>query len=275
MPRPAYCSLFYDMKEMVSNQSSILTRSLAMCLSILLCAQATFANSLCKSIWKERDFELTQVASNIRSFNLNTVPPLIFARILRGNIDAHFQKLSTDAGRDIVMLMDAQGILETFGRSGGTPPLEKIGYTRDYIKELVASGTKFKLILIKGNSGIRPATWKNLGSYLKQVYGSGHIVNQLFAKHYSELQAKSFSELSEYYGPTINKATNSKTLTAGSSLWEFRSFLYNELRLTELYTGNGFTQTPDGQRGLAEYFIVNSEINEEKIGPHEIVDINP
>lgn len=246
-----------------------------MCLSIFLCAQVAFANSLCKTIWNERDLELTQVATNIRSSSLNTVPPSVFARILRGSTDAHFQKLSTDSGRDIVMLMDAQGILETFGRSGSTPPLEKIGYTRDYIKELVSNGTKFKLILIKGNSGIRPATWRNLGSYLKQVYGGGHTVNQLFSKYYSELQARSFTELAEYYGPAINKTVNSKTLTAGSSLWEFRSFLYNELRLTELYTGNGFTQTPDGQRGLAEYFIVNSEISEDKIGPHEIVNINP
>jgi hypothetical protein len=62
------------------------------------------------------------------------------------------------------------------------------------------------------------------------------------------------------------------TLKEHSSLWEFRSFLYNELRLTELYTGTGYTQTPDGAVGVAEYFIVNQPL--ENLGALQVIDLN-
>lgn len=50
-----------------------------------------------------------------------------------------------------------------------------------------------------------------------------------------------------------------------------RSFLYFTLHLRELFSGDGYTYTSSGKRGLMEYFAPNKPINQ--LGECVIIDI--
>jgi hypothetical protein len=196
----------------------------------------------------------------------------LYARILRGKVEADFSTLSTDTNRNIVMLMDNKGLMNLLGQSSSLSPLERIGYPRDYIRELQEAGTRFKLVLIEPRSKPLLATWDNLGVSLKEAYGSSHIVSRLFEKHREELKKNSYLQLLENSkDKEILKNLSSDQLRENSEIWEFRSFLFNELRLNELYTGDGYTKTPEGERGVAEYFVANQEIS--SIGDHGFFDL--
>ncbi len=236
---------------------------------------ACLANNFCSELFRPADHDLARVANEIQSGRSVRVGKNVYARILRGSSNSDFTSLSHDPGREIVMLMDSQGIASTFGLTGNISPLEKIGYTREYIRELTLKGVKFKLLLMKGSTDIQSATWDNLRFYLEKVYGSEHMTVQLFHRFLPTLKKYSFQQLQQQFRLGIDGHANSRSLTTNSDLWEFRSFLYNELRLTELYTGNGFTETPDGTPGLAEYFVINKPIRSDAIGSYEIIELKP
>ncbi len=219
------------------------------------------------------DQEILQAALSLRQGKVNLINENIYGRILRGANDSDFTTLTSDKGRNIVMLMDSNGLSATFNNDSQIPPLERIGYTRQYIQDLKSKGVKFKLVLLKGSDKVLPATWENLGHYLNVVYGPNHNVSQLFSKYFAQLKSRSFEELKSKFKQDVQVNVTSQNLGKRATLWRFRSFLYDELRLTELYAGDGFTRTPDGERGLAEYFVVNQKI--ESLGAHELIDLNP
>ena len=54
--------------------------------------------------------------------------------------------------------------------------------------------------------------------------------------------------------------TVEKLERSSGSLKDVRKFLKDVLNLNELYTGDGFTYSEDGEKGLAEYFAINQPI---------------
>ena len=58
--------------------------------------------------------------------------------------------------------------------------------------------------------------------------------------------------------------TEGRLLDTDGSPANVRRFLYHTLRLSELYTGDGFTRTFDNRRGVAEYIMLNRRLNELK-----------
>lgn len=232
--------------------------------------RAEAGKNVCEKLFS-RSEELVLISKAIQTKNSIAAGPGVFARILRGKRSSHFKRLSVDRGREIVMLMDHQGINMMFNSHDPLSPLERIGYRLDYIESLKQSGTKFKMILLKSHDEILPATWVNLGLYLKRVYGNDSVVAKLYNQHLADLRAYEFEYLRMKFGE-IDRNIFLAQLQKNSTLWEFRSFLYNELRLTELYHGEGYTITPNGQRGVAEYFILNQKIDE--IDESELIDLN-
>ena len=62
-------------------------------------------------------------------------------------------------------------------------------------------------------------------------------------------------ENQEYY-------VTANDINDNSSIWEIRAFLYNQLYLNELFSGDGYTHEEDGSKGLPEYFMLNQRVDE-------------
>lgn len=254
-------------------QKFILRLKMFFAFTILIFGIAVSASNKCNNVFILKDMNLSEVGYNIAHGHKFVSDSDIFGRILRGKNDLDFTKLSNDKGRHIVLLMDSTGLESTFSNTNTTPPLERIGYTREYIKQLKQSGTKFKLALIKQKSAVLPATWDNLLPFLEKTYGENHVVVILHKFYLNSLKKFSFSEILKDSMHGIDPGVTSTSLSIRSTLLEYRSFLYNELRLTELFTGLGFTITPDGYKGLAEYFTLNQEFSSLDPDSVEIVDL--
>lgn len=124
------------------------------------------------------------------------------------------------------MVMDAQGISELFSTDNPLPPLERIGYGRQYINELAAAGIKFNFVIFKASDGVLPATWKNLGKFISKNYGSNHTVTKLYKKYIYQLSSFNFEELKfrSQKKRGFNRNVTSKNIQPNASLWTFRSW---------------------------------------------------
>ncbi|MDC0980290.1 hypothetical protein OAQ84_01000 [Bdellovibrionales bacterium] len=192
----------------------------------------------------------------------------VFGRIIRGKSDADFITLSDDPNRKIVMVMDTEG-LESISDSNNGSILEQVGYTRDYISELRSQGTIFKLMVFEKQEDVIVADWSGLRKILSDIYSEDLV--KIFDKFRQKLENLSFEEIEDQgtmefksvynAGPSSPLYVNSENINSDSSLWQFRAFLYMELRLTELFAGNGFTKTEEAGQGLREYFVINRPIN--------------
>lgn len=213
---------------------------------------------------------LQRVALQIENGNLDQVPPGVFGRILRGRTQKDFQSFSPDKGRRIVMLMDHEGIKEIFHRSNTRSPLDLIGYPRHLVQSLTAEGTLFRLVLVYKPHGARIASWSNLHRILQDAYGVQSLPARLFEIHRMSLKSLSFDQIFQNGSIPVR---SSNDLSESSDLQEFRAFLYHELKLNELYTGQGWTLQPSGEMGLNEYFVLNQEIGLTGSQPAVLIDV--
>jgi hypothetical protein len=166
--------------------------------------------------------------------------------------------------------MDSRGLELILGQS--TPELLKqVGYTPEYIQSLYQDHYTFKLVVFSANSNALPATWDNVVSLLMRAYAPG--VGKIIENQLNSLKSKSFDEI-ESEAPTkfaiIHKRgerdpeyiTEEKLLMSKGELWKVRSFLYHQLRLTELFSGEGYTRLSAGTRAAPEYITLNGNISE-------------
>ncbi len=205
----------------------------------------------------------------------------VFARVLRGKSESDFTTLTDDVERRVVFFMDQSGLASIAGKQGD-PLLYALGYTEDYVRSLRSSGTKFRLVIFSKNENVVPATWENLQKIAADAYPNGPVA-LLFARYSDALKSISFLEIEKQAPLTFAELSSlSRTdprhirldkLTPESELWEFRAFLYNEFRVTELYSGDGYTVLPDGTRGLAEYISVAGSKKLDEVGPYVEIEI--
>ena len=192
----------------------------------------------------------------------------LFGRVLRGRAAGDFETLSDDPSRKIIFLMDAQGLQTIMGHS--TPNvLKQIGYTPEYIQSLYRDHYQFKLIIFKKYSGTVSSTWDNILTLIKQAYGPG--IGKIIERQLPYLKSKSYGEI-ESMAPTKFAAvhergkadpeyiTDDKLLASKGELWKVRSFLYHQLRLTELFTGDGFTLLSDGTKDAPAFVMLNQRL---------------
>ncbi len=246
-------------------------------LVILYSVTGLSSSLMCKAIFDNNLREIKVLMEKDQAFS-SELTKGVFARVIRGKTEKDFETFTDDLSRNTVMVMDGNGLNSISGVSRNDI-LIKIGYTKDYINYLKEEGTSFKLVIFKDKEGLFSADWNGLGHTIKEMYPE-HVYN-LYTKHIENLKNKSFEDidalgvisLKEAYenGPESAGYINSEKLTENSSLWEFRSFLYNEMRLTELYEGNGYTKNEKGEAGLAEYFFINRMLTE--LSSFEIIDL--
>jgi nicotinamidase-related amidase len=201
-------------------------------------------------------------------------------RIIRGTKPADFETLSDDPTRKLVMLMGPDGLQKLIGKTGYEMLIE-IGYEKDYIiRKVRDEGCKFKLVVFGEGGPAKFATWGNVVDAVSVVYPD---IAPKLRKRLSELQSTTFDAIErvagfdfsavDAVGPTdLRYMTTERFRAAAGTLVDARAFLYFTVHLRELYTGNGYTQTANGQRGMMEYIVPNLPLDQ--LGEYEIVDLD-
>lgn len=189
----------------------------------------------------------------------------LVGRVLKGRAPADFARLSHDADRRVVYLMDPEGLASLVGLDGDET-LARIGYRPDYVAVRRAQGYRFELVVFPARSDVVPATWDHLPGIVERAYpGAGPLVEA----HLPTLQATAFEDLVAASGGYPWHAVRDRGrghprffdaatyAQEHEEAWQTRAFLYCELRLTDLYSGDGYTREPGGSRGLAEWATGN------------------
>lgn len=194
----------------------------------------------------------------------------LVGRVLKGRAEADFAWLSHDRDRRVVYLMDPAGLADLVGLDPDAA-LDRIGYRPEYVAAKRAQGYRFELVVFPARADVVPATWDHLPALVEQAYpGLGARVEA----HLPALTRTGFAELVAASGgypwaavrdtgrghPEFYDAARYRREHAEP--WRTRAFLYCELRLTDLYAGDGYTRTPDGARGLAEWATANRPLAE-------------
>lgn len=196
-----------------------------------------------------------------------TVEGLV-GRVLKGRLEADFARLSHDGDRKIVYLMDPAGLASLVGLDAAAT-LARIGYRPDYVAAKRGQGFRFELVVFRARADVVPATWDHLPQLVERAYpGLGAAVEA----HLPRLEATDFEGLvaasGGYPWHAVRDAgrdhprffTAQRYRREHAEPWQTRAFLYCELRLTDLYRGDGYTRTPDGERGLAEWATTNHRL---------------
>lgn len=223
--------------------------------------------------------------SNVKEFaqmfgrtGVNVEVSGLCGRIIRGKKPEDFRTLADDPNRKIVMLVDPDGLQKMIGKTG-YEMLVEIGYEPDYLRHKVEEGNSFKLVVFPEGGAAKSATWDNTIDLVKEAYPDQAAKIE---KYRQSLKSTPFDEIERQAGfkfLDVEKQGNGdyrfmtyeRFKQCGGSLIDVRLFLYFSVHLRELYSGDGWTYTGNGQRGVREYIILNKPINE--LGENEIIDI--
>ncbi|MBN1803316.1 MAG: hypothetical protein JW891_17525 [Candidatus Lokiarchaeota archaeon] len=199
-------------------------------------------------------------------------------RIIRGVNPDDFETLTDDPDRKLVMLMGPDGLQKLLGKES-YDMLVEIGYEKEYIQRKLNEGNEFKLVVFKEGGEAIIATWDNVINLVSKTYPniSNKIKDQI-----DDLKSTSFERIEEEAGFDFSKIdkigktdprfmTHERYLESPNTLIAARAFLYFTVHLRELFSGDGYTYTTDGKRGLTEYIVPNKRISD--LGEHVIIDI--
>lgn len=205
-----------------------------------------------------------------RAFEAGRASPVegLVGRVLKGRQDADFLRLSHDRDRRVVYVMGPDGLASLLGLEAAEV-LARIGYRPDYVAAKRAQGFRFELLVFPARADVVPATWDHLPGLVEDAYpGLGPHVEA----HLPVLTTTTFADLVAAAGDYPWHAVRdtgrdhpdfygvSRYTGAHKEAWQTRAFLYCELRLTDLYAGDGYTRTPDGGRGLSEWATANHAV---------------
>jgi len=195
-----------------------------------------------------------------------------FGKIMRGKTPAEFLKLASEQDRELAMVMGDDGLQKIAGLEG-RDLLRAIGYTDEYIDHLIAAGNSFKLVTFEaGGKIIKPANWAGVAAAVSEIY-PGTI--NAWLRYLKVLRQRPFAEWQRTAGysfATVDKngrsdlhfVTYERFLASHQTALDLRAFLYFTVRLTDLFTGNGFTANEQGERQVAEYIMPNLPLDQLK-----------
>jgi len=180
--------------------------------------------------------------------------------------------LAEETGRRVVMVMGPAALRSLAGKS----PYEmvvQVGHTQEYIALKLSQGYKYHLVIFNRPDGeLRLATWRNTLAIVASEYPQAAGMLTAASR---ELKATSFAQFEKQAGFSLAEVdqngssderymTLDRLLKSDGSTLSVRRFLYHVTRLTELYSGDGYTWTHDGRRGVREYVLANRAISELK-----------
>lgn len=202
----------------------------------------------------------------------------LYARLVRSRSKTPVV-LAEERDRRVTMVMGPSGIERLLGKNGFDMLLE-LGHTAEYIEREVAAGTKFSLVVFRRQKGMRSATWNGVLTSVGEHYPE---VKHLVDAAASELKKTSFAEWQKRAGFSFAEVhaagqkdplfmTVARLLESKGDALAVRRFLYHTVRLTELFSGDGYTHRHDGQRGVREYVLENKVLA--SLGERVIVDLD-
>jgi len=194
---------------------------------------------------------------------------MIFGKIMRGKKPEDFLNLSENEDRKLVMVMGQDG-LEKISKLRGQALLIAIGYQREYIHRLIDQGYYFKFIMFETSKDVIvcPANWPGVARMVLEVYPDTTLA---WLKHFETLKTKVFTDWQESTDRPFaltDKAgkdnpsfiTYPRFLDGQQTALDLRSFLYFTVRLTDLYSGDGFVRDENGRRTMKEFITANRPI---------------
>lgn len=185
------------------------------------------------------------------------------------------KKLSSDSERKSVFLFGPDAVKSVLLKQTAADILCSIGRDKDYLHyTMVDQKSTFWLILISSEQlSIAPATWDGVVEHTRVTFPDAFndLMNNLEA-----LKQRSFEEFEKEAGFRFLDAKKNRHGTGGTeappyfsykyfcslpkprSAWQVRVFLFCELRLLKLFTGDGYTcnEGASGQR-ILEYLGPN------------------
>lgn len=199
-------------------------------------------------------------------------------RIIRGMEPEHFERLCFDPNRRLTFLMGEDGFNVLKGKTG-YEMLKAIGYTHEFIEQIVKKGNQFKIIVFSEEIEVKLATWENFFLLASEAYPE--FAADLL-RHSEALQLLSFEDFEAAAGFSFDQVkiigekderfmTYERYLHSNRDLLATRAFLYFTLSLKELYSGDGYTYDDQGNRGLQEYLVLNKKLLE--LGAYSLIDI--
>lgn len=194
-----------------------------------------------------------------------------YRKIMRGKTPADFSKLASEQDRELAMVMGEDGLQKITGLEN-RDLLRAIGYKDPYIDRLVREGNVFKIATFEVpiTNSPRFANWPGVAVEVSAVYPR---TLDAWLRHIETLKKRSFAEWQQTAGysfATVDKngrndprfMTHDRFLASHQTALDLRAFLYFTVRLTDLFTGSGFTVNEKGERQLDEYIMPNLPLNQ-------------
>ncbi|MBC8000625.1 MAG: hypothetical protein IAF58_21935 [Leptolyngbya sp.] len=187
----------------------------------------------------------------------------LYARLIRSRCQ-HPIALAEERDRRITMVMGPSGLQRLIGKSG-FDMLVELGHRREYIAREVNTGTKFSLVIFRRQPGMLAATWNNVIASVSQHYPEiKHLVLPVKATlkrtPFAQWEKDAGFDFSDVHALGMKDPrfmTVARLLESNGDALAVRRFLYHTVRLTELFSGDGYTQLQDGARGVREYVLEN------------------
>lgn len=197
------------------------------------------------------------------------------ARVLRGMGSTDFEILGSDERR-IVFIMGPDGM----SALPGMHPLDILnflGLDPDYVQGRIKQGYHFKLLVFVGGEDAPLATWDNA---LDMVAAERPELAEDIERHREVLRTRSLESLLVSQSATPKQLdaielagkTHPSFMTPGryymlsdaekANPANLRRVLLHADHLGILFSGDGYTRMPDGQRGPAEYLVPNGKVSE-------------
>ena len=196
-------------------------------------------------------------------------PENIWGRIIRGKQESDFQSMSSDLQRKLVFYTNPEGVAKISSKASEPKDFLRLsGYPDDYIDHLVSEGHSFKYIFFHSEN-ILPATWEGIIQLVKTYSPEAaaaciHMLDELKSKSFKEIDNHQPGRMSEIYrngreDPAFMSFDkfNALVKTGNYTPYDVRSFLFHEFNLNELFAGDGFTRTPEGDIGIQEFIGIN------------------
>ncbi len=204
----------------------------------------------------------------------------LYARLVKGKNPDDFKMLSSDLGREVVMVMGSDGI-DTLTKLSDYEKLLYIGHKEEYLDSKLKAGFVYKLFVFSLSEQPPLATWENVLSYSHKLYPATRHFTSHFLPALKELKIQEVEKSLGYSLMEVEHAgvqderfiTYERFKKSVLSINLFRAFLYFSFHLKELYSGDGFTYTEKGKAIMREYLFPNQPVI--GLSHLSIFDLNP